>query len=107
MGERSVLASLLRANHGLALLTGCPAHAAERAVAIASSLVRPGQPALSWVESAPQLLRRAAPIALRHELGDFVPVGVVVQHHPDGSGRPRWLVERWPGMSQSHQLAAG
>ena len=61
----------------------------------------------SSIQPVPQLLGCAEPVALGHQLGDLVPVGVVVEHHADDGGRPWRLVERRPGVGQGQQLVAG
>lgn len=61
----------------------------------------------SLIESVPELLGCAKPVALGHQLGDLVPVGVVVEHHADDGGRPWRLIERRPGVGQGQQLVTG
>ena len=57
-------------------------------------------PTRSPIQLVPQLLRSAEPVALGHQLGHLVPIGVLVEHHADDGGRPWRLVERRPGAGQ-------
>jgi hypothetical protein len=59
------------------------------------------------VESVTQLLGCAIPVALGHQLGHLVPVGVAVEHHADNGERPWRLVEGRSRVGQSQQLVAG
>ena len=61
----------------------------------------------SSIQPVPELLGSAEPVALGHQFGHLIPVGVVVEHHADDGRRPWRLVEGRPGVGQGQQLVAG
>lgn len=66
----------------------------------------PTDRATSSIQPVPQLLGGAKPVALGHQFGYLVPIGVVVEHDANDGGRPWRLVERRPGAGQGRQLVA-
>ena len=59
------------------------------------------------VHQRDELLGGQHAVALGEQLGDLVPVGGVLEHHPDHVAAPAGVEERMPGVAEHAQLFAG
>src|SRR5689334_7348449 len=58
----------------------------------------------AMVDQRRELLRGLDAVAVRDQLGDFVPVGVVVDEHADDPAAPARLEERMPRVDEGVEL---